>query len=101
MSRVITVEERVFDLIYDVGINTAEEIVPGADFVFDLGFDSLDCVELLMDLEDEFNMSIPDEDAETLTTVGSVSAYLRAKGALNEVEIDPPTNPGTNPPGQG
>lgn len=49
-----------------------------AKFVEDLGADSLDTVELIMQLEDEFNLEIPDEEAEKLTTVGSVVNYIES-----------------------
>lgn len=52
------------------------EVTPGASFTNDLGADSLDLVEMTMQLEKDFNMSIPDEEAETLTTVGKVIAYI-------------------------
>ncbi len=49
-----------------------------AKFVEDLGADSLDTVELIMQLEDEFNLEIPDEEAEKLTTVGLVVEYIES-----------------------
>ena len=51
-----------------------------ASFIDDLGADSLDIVELVMAMEEEFGIEIPDEDAEKLKTVGDVSNYLQAKG---------------------
>jgi acyl carrier protein len=58
-----------------------EKLVPEASFIEDLGADSLDIVELVMEFEKEFNIDIPDEDAEKLRTVGDAVAYLEAKVA--------------------
>ncbi len=55
-----------------------DKIVPDASFVDDLGADSLDTVELIMQLEEEFGIEIPDEDAEKMTTVKSVVDYIEA-----------------------
>jgi len=52
------------------------DIVPSASFVDDLGADSLDQVELIMAMEEEFNISIPDEDAEKITTVKDAVDYI-------------------------
>jgi acyl carrier protein len=52
------------------------EVVPEASFTNDLGADSLDTVELIMEFEREFDINIPDEQAETITTVGEAIAYL-------------------------
>jgi acyl carrier protein len=56
-----------------------EEVTPTASFVDDLGADSLDNVELIMALEEEFNIEIPDEDAEKMKTVGDVVKYIEEK----------------------
>ena len=56
-----------------------EKLTDGASFIEDLGADSLDIVELVMEFEKEFNIDIPDEDAEKLRTVGDAIAYLEAK----------------------
>lgn len=73
-------EERVIEIIVDgLGVN-AEQVTPEANFVNDLGADSLDNVELIMAFEEEFGAEIPDEDAEKLTSVGAVIDYLRSKG---------------------
>ena len=53
-----------------------KEVTQEASFTNDLGADSLDTVELIMEFEKEFNISIPDEQAETITTVGQAIAYL-------------------------
>lgn len=56
-----------------------EQIKPEASFVEDLGADSLDIVELIMGIEEEFDIEISDEDAEKLTTVGEATAYITSK----------------------
>ena len=56
-----------------------EEVTDEAKFVDDLGADSLDTVELVMALEEEFGIEIPDEDAEKLTTVGDAMKYIEQK----------------------
>ncbi len=56
-----------------------EEIKPESSFVDDLGADSLDTVELVMALEEEFNIEIPDEDAEKMTTVTDAIKYIEKK----------------------
>ncbi|HET8769504.1 MAG TPA: acyl carrier protein [Gemmatimonadaceae bacterium] len=56
-----------------------EKLTDGASFIEDLGADSLDIVELVMEFEKEFNIDIPDEDAEKLRTVGDATAYLNGK----------------------
>ena len=56
------------------------EVTNESHFIDDLGADSLDTVELVMALEEEFGIEIPDEDAEKLRTVGDVSKYLQTKG---------------------
>ncbi len=55
-----------------------DQVTEEASFIDDLGADSLDTVELVMALEDEFSMDIPDEDAEKLTTVGKAIDYILA-----------------------
>ncbi|MEE9162087.1 MAG: acyl carrier protein [Candidatus Neomarinimicrobiota bacterium] len=68
--------DKISDVIADkLGVEPSK-ITPEAKFVEDLGADSLDTVELIMQLEDEFNIEIPDEEAEKLTTVGSVAEYI-------------------------
>ena len=61
-----------------------DQIVPEASFVEDLGADSLDIVELIMGIEEEFDIEIPDEDAEKLTSVGEAMNYTLAKIGLDE-----------------
>ncbi|MFB0515508.1 MAG: acyl carrier protein [Candidatus Neomarinimicrobiota bacterium] len=68
--------EKISEVIADkLGVEPAK-ITPNAKFIDDLGADSLDTVELIMQLEDEFNLEIPDEEAEKLTTVGAVVEYI-------------------------
>lgn len=57
-----------------------EEVVLDASFIEDLGADSLDIVELIMALEEEFDMEIPDEDAEKIVTVGDAVEYIKNNG---------------------
>ncbi len=71
------VEERVRKIIIDqLGVDAAE-VTPEAKFIDDLGADSLDTVELVMALEEEFGVEIPDEDAEKITTVRDAIAYIQ------------------------
>jgi acyl carrier protein len=72
------IEERVKKVIVDqLGVKE-EEVVPEAAFIEDLGADSLDTVELVMALEEEFGTEIPDEDAEKITTVKAAIDYIEA-----------------------
>ena len=70
--------ERVKSVIVDQLSVDAEEVTPEASFVDDLGADSLDVVELIMGLETEFDIEIPDEDAEKISTVGDVVDYIKS-----------------------
>ena len=65
-------------IVNQLGVDISE-VTPEASFIDDLGADSLDTVELVMAFEEEFNVEIPDEDAEKLTTVGSAIDYLEKK----------------------
>ena len=73
-------EKRVRELIAEQLGVTVEQVVTDATLVSDLGADSLDVVELVMALEDEMGVEVPDEDAQKLVTVGAVLAYLKEKG---------------------
>jgi len=66
-------------IINELGVEP-EKVTPEASFVEDLGADSLDTVELVMAFEEEFGIEIPDEDAESLQTVGDAIRYLQNKG---------------------
>ncbi len=73
-----TVEERVKKIVIEqLGVKE-EEVTNEASFVDDLGADSLDTVELVMALEEEFETEIPDEDAEKITTVQQATDYITA-----------------------
>jgi len=73
------VEERVKKIIAEnLGVEE-DEITPEAKFVDDLGADSLDTVELVMAFEEEFDIEIPDEDAEKILTVGKAIEYIKEK----------------------
>jgi acyl carrier protein len=72
-------EEKVKEIIArELGVER-EKLTDDASFMEDLGADSLDTVELVMEFEKEFNIDIPDEDAEKLRTVGDALNYLRGK----------------------
>lgn len=72
------------DIVMDRLNVEEEQIKPEASFVEDLGADSLDIVELIMGIEEEFDIEIPDEDAEKLTTVGSAMNYVKNKLGVEE-----------------
>jgi acyl carrier protein len=70
------IEQRVKDIIVEqLGVNP-DQVTPDAKFIEDLGADSLDTVELVMALEEEFGQEIPDEEAEKLQSVGDVIKYI-------------------------
>jgi acyl carrier protein len=75
----MSVEEKVKEIIAEqLGVKK-EEIKPESSFIDDLGADSLDTVEVVMALEEEFGTEIPDEDAEKITTVGEAIKYIETK----------------------
>ncbi|RLB27046.1 MAG: acyl carrier protein [Deltaproteobacteria bacterium] len=71
------IEEKVKKIICEQLDVAEEDVVPEASFVDDLGADSLDQVELIMAMEEEFDISIPDEDAEKITTVQDAIEYIK------------------------
>lgn len=75
---------RLKEIIVDRLDVEEDQIVTEASFVEDLGADSLDIVELIMGIEEEFDIEIPDEDAEKLTTVGEAMHYTLGKIGLDE-----------------
>jgi len=75
---------RLKEIIMDRLDVEEDQIVAEASFVEDLGADSLDIVELIMGIEEEFDIEIPDEDAEKLTSVGEAMNYTLSKIGVNE-----------------
>jgi acyl carrier protein len=75
----MSLEARVTDLIVEQLGVSRDEVVAKASFVDDLGADSLDIVELVMSLEETFDIEIPDEDAEKIQTIGDATAYLKER----------------------
>ena len=71
------IKEKVISLIKDQMTKPDIDIEDDMLFIEDLGFDSLDTVQLVMDLEEEFDISIPDEDAEELLQVGQAIEYIK------------------------
>lgn len=75
----MSVEEKVKNIIVEqLGVDV-ESVTPEASFIDDLGADSLDIVELVMTMEEEFDLEIPDEDAEKIKSVNDVINYIKAK----------------------
>ncbi len=70
-------EDRIKEIIIKQFWESEKTVTLESSFVNDLGADSLDIVELVMELEDEFNVSIPDEDAEEIQTVGDAVKYIK------------------------
>lgn len=76
-----TIEERIKKIVVEqLGVKE-DEVSPESSFVDDLGADSLDTVELVMALEEEFDAEIPDEDAEKITTVQQAVDYIKKNKA--------------------
>lgn len=81
MAGVAGLEEKVKKIVVDqLGVDVAE-VTPEASFIEDLGADSLDTVELVMALEEEFGIEIPDEEAEKIVTVKDAIEYIKAHAA--------------------
>ena len=77
------IAERVNKIIVEkLGVDESE-VTPEASFTNDLGADSLDTVELIMEFEKEFDISIPDEQAENIQTVGNAIEYLESQVQVN------------------
>ncbi len=75
------IADKVKELIVKQLAVAEDQVTPDAKFIEDLNADSLDIVELIMALEEEFNSEIPDEEAENLKTVGDVIAYIENKAS--------------------
>ncbi len=73
----LSIEEKIKEIITkQMGVNK-EQVAPETSFINDLGADSLDTVELVMEFEDAFDINIPDEDAEKIQTVGDAIKYIK------------------------
>jgi acyl carrier protein len=75
----MAVEDKVRDIIVEQLGVAPEEVVPEASFIDDLGADSLDIVELVMAIEEEFGLEIPDDDAEKLQSIGDAISYVEER----------------------
>jgi acyl carrier protein len=75
----MAVEERIKEIIVEQLGVSADEAVNEASFIDDLGADSLDIVELVMAIEEEFGIEVPDEDAERMQSIGDVISYVQEK----------------------
>jgi len=73
------VEEKVYNIVCEQLGQSRDKLTRETSFINDLGADSLDTVELVMEFEDEFDINIPDEDAEKIQTVGQAVDYIKAK----------------------
>lgn len=75
----MSLEDRIGAIVIEQLGVSKEEVVSQASFVDDLGADSLDIVELVMAMEEEFDVEIPDDDAEKIQTIGAALSYLKEK----------------------
>ena len=86
MAEIDEIEQKVIDIVAEqMGVDKAE-ITRDTSFINDLNADSLDTVELVMEFEDEFEMSIPDEEAEKIQTVGQAIDYIKSVAAKKSQE---------------
>jgi len=72
----VSVQERVIEIVSEQMGVAKDQVTPDTSFVNDLGADSLDTVELVMEFEEEFDITIPDEEAEKIQTVGQAISYI-------------------------
>ena len=79
MAKVENVEERVLNIVCEQLGTSRDKVSRETSFINDLGADSLDTVELVMEFEDEVEINIPDEDAEKIQTVGDAIQYIESK----------------------
>ncbi|MCG3135622.1 MAG: Acyl carrier protein [Planctomycetes bacterium] len=73
-----SIREKVIEIVCDQMNASKDKITDETSFINDLGADSLDTVELVMEFEDEFDLNIPDEDAEKIQTVGDAIKYIES-----------------------
>jgi acyl carrier protein len=73
------VQEKVITLVSQATKTDASNISPATNFIDDLNLDSLDMVELMMKMEDEFSVTIPEEETENLKTIGDIVNYIKTK----------------------
>ncbi len=86
MAETDEIEQKVIDIVAEqMGVDKAE-ITRDTSFINDLNADSLDTVELVMEFEDEFEMSIPDEEAEKIQTVGQAIDYIKSVAAKQKAQ---------------
>jgi len=86
MTKAVDIERKIKAIIYDkLGVNE-KDITPQSSFINDLGADSLDLVELVMQFEKEFNITIPDEEQEKIGTVGEAIEYIRKNIELRKTK---------------
>jgi acyl carrier protein len=80
-SGIVATKEEIFDKVKEIIVDQLgveeDEVTPESSFIDDLGADSLDIVELIMALEEEFGMEIPDDEAEKISTVNDAVEYIR------------------------
>ena len=98
------VEQQVRDIICEKLSVSPDQVTPETSFVNDIGADSLDLVELIMELEDKFDTKIPDEEAEKILTVGDAIAYIdgaTGQGADASAQGAPPSRYRTDQEEQG
>ncbi|MBC8406035.1 MAG: acyl carrier protein [Planctomycetes bacterium] len=73
------IQEKVYEIVCEHMGASRDKLAPETSFINDLGADSLDTVELVMEFESAFDITIPDEDAEKIQTVGSAIEYIESK----------------------
>jgi acyl carrier protein len=73
------IQEKVYEIVCEHMGASRDKLAPETSFINDLGADSLDTVELVMEFESAFDITIPDEDAEKIQTVGSAISYIESK----------------------
>ena len=78
----MTLEEKVISIITEQLDVTREECIPAASFIDDLGADSLDLVELIMEMEETFDIQIADTELEKIRTIKDVLDYLKSRGVV-------------------